>query len=344
MIIFRELSIAAILVLAAVGLLSALPGGSAAVLADDQSTTESDKTAKPQDEKIHDSPGELFPGVKGVSGAELAKRIAAAEKRKQNKSQPTPVTPAATTPTPATPAQQPAGSGSPSAPAGNSSSSQPSTVAAETAPATAANGSTVDAAASDDQAEAKLSYTARMFLKQFDERVERIDLLLRKAREYRSDAETAAAAIGNEAKIQYYLRHEPETALTAVRNYEKTMMGPISVYRTIYEMTRDALTFAAEKRPPDDLGPEGTAATDKNVARLKEARRECLLAAAELFTKIRRFDASERIYVVLTKMYPNDAAINLSYTAMIRVRDDPMEGLGLFWERGGGGGDGDKHR
>lgn len=318
------------------------PVGAAVARADDPATDPAPSPPQPT-KKIDDSPGELFPGVKGISGAELARRIAESEKRKNA---PKPSAPAAPTTAAQDSAPTPPASSTPSTP----TAPTPSPVTAEPVsaptPATAATPTkpTAPDAASPTQTPPaqqtpELSYAARLFLKQCQERTDRIDQLMQRARIYRSQTEAAAAAVGNETKIQYYLRNKPDTALTEVRDYANTLMAAISVYRSLYEMTRDALAFAVDKRPPDDLGPDGAAATDANIARLQNNRRECLLAAAELFTRLRRFDAAEKIYAVLFDSYPNHADVRLSYDAMCRTRDMP-DMWGPFWENGPGGGRG----
>jgi len=312
------------------------PVGVAAARGDDQTTDPATSPAAQPRKKIDDSPGELFPGVKGISGAELARRIAESEKRKNTPKPSAPAAPTAPAPTPpATSVPPTPDTPTPSpAPAEPASAPTPATAAAPTAPE-----ATNPTPAPPAQQPPELSYAARTFLKQSQERTDRIDALMQKARNYRSQAEAAAAAVGNETKIQYYLRNKPDTALTEVRDYASTLMAAVSVYRSLYEMTRDALTFAVDKRPADDLGRDGSAATDANVARLQNNRRECLVASAELFTRLRRFDAAEKIYAVLLDSYPNHADVRLSYDAMCRTRDMP-EMWGPFWENGPGGGRG----
>jgi hypothetical protein len=219
---------------------------------------------------------------------------------------------------------------------------QPTTVATEpptTGPTPAAQGGSELKLIPVKQNGPELTYAARTFLKQLQERTDRVDALMVRAAAYRTQSEAAAAALGNENRILYHLRNNPGTALTEVRNYENLILGPISVYKTLYGMTRDGLIYADEKRPADDLGEEGTAATEANIVRLKAARRECLVAAAELFTRIRRFEPAEKIYLVLLDLYEGDASIQRGYDAMCRLRDMP-EGWGPFWERGMGGGRG----
>ena len=105
-----------LLILALVGLMPAVcPDSAASVLAADASETagqsqtgEKDKSDEQADKKDEEDPGELFPGVKGISGKELARRIAEIERKKKQRQKQRPTTAADTTSRPPARSRSPA--------------------------------------------------------------------------------------------------------------------------------------------------------------------------------------------------------------------------------------------
>jgi hypothetical protein len=263
--------------------------------------------------EVKESVGDLFPGVQGISGKELARRIAELERKKAEELRRRPTT-AAPSPAPSTapsPAPSSAPSPAPASGAGTEKSRQPT---AATAPAATPN-------KADAASIAGISDEAREFLAELERRTLRVAKLVEKAAEIRQDASTEARSLGSEERILYYLQYRGGFIREA-RAYYDTMKFPIFVYRYIYEQAGDALSYDKATRPAD-LPKEALTLADAHVSSLEAARRTCLLASAELFTQIRQLDAAEKLYALLTKRFPKDADIKKSYDAFVVIRDTP---------------------
>ena len=288
-----------------VGLMPAVCLGSAAsVLAADASETtgqsqpgEKGKSDEQADKKDEEEPGELFPGVKGISGKELARRIAEIERKKAQRQKQRPTAAADAT----------------SRPPEGDAGGRPAQPVVEKPPAK-------DRALAEESL-ASLNDEAKRFLKERQKRTSRIERILPKAAEIRRDANAEAKRLGNEARIQYYLRYK-EGYIRETRAYHETMLFPVLVYRYIYEQATSALVFDRDNRPAD-LPKEALATVEREVAQLHDARRVCLIAAGELYTQVRRMDAAETIYRVLLKRHPSDKDVRKSYAAFVEVRDTP---------------------
>ncbi|NLX58483.1 MAG: hypothetical protein GXY74_05275 [Phycisphaerae bacterium] len=289
--------------------------GTASSPASPQTGTDADKDkAADGDEESSDSQkeavGDLFPGVKGISGKELARRIAELDRKKAEEQRRRPTaTPSPVSSPSSTPAPSPAPAPAPSTATGGEKSRQ-------LAPAAAAAPGQIDVSRIEG-----LSDEAREYLKELDRKAGKVQKLVEKAAEIRQDAAAEATALGNEARILYYLQYRGGFIREA-RTYYDTMKFPIFVYRYIYEQAAGGLQYDRQERPAD-LPKEAVAAADADVAALEAARRTSLLAAAELFTQIRQLDASEQLYRLLMKRFPQDQEIKKSYDAFVVIRDTP---------------------
>ncbi|NIA21147.1 MAG: hypothetical protein GWP05_04055 [Anaerolineaceae bacterium] len=297
----------------AIGLCGATPvlaGGAGDAAAETDPATKADQ--KKSDEqaarKNEDDVGELFPGVKGISGKELARRIAEIERRKKKQQKQRPTAPGNTTP------RRPASTGS-------TTSRRPAGTTGDRATEPSAEKPSAQEPRQSEASLASLDEQSQKFLKNLHKRTSRLERILAKASEIRKDADSEAKKLGNEARIQYYLRYR-DGYIRETRAYFRTMLFPILVYRYAYDQATSALRFDRDNRPAD-LPGEALATVEGQVAKLREARRVCLIAAAELYTQVRRMGAAEAIYRVLLKRYPADQEVKKSYAAFVAVRDAP---------------------
>ena len=289
-----------------------------------------------------DDAGELFPGVKGVTGDELRRQVEQYEK--QHNTSPAESSKPAESP----PMAPPAAPGSPPAP-------KPAAVASGS---TSAGSALADVAGTSTKptpaTSAAQALVARTdYLKKLSKQTAFVEAYLPKAKAIRDAARAEAnKEDGSEARNQYYLRyygeqiHNGELLAPFASRYEQTMMLPATIYRYIYSTGEESA--APVKRIV--AAPE-TSAEDKETAgglakRLSVVRKEALLGAAEVYTLIRaggaHLNVAGRIYAALLKDYPSDAEVQASYEQFVKIRDnpDPRPSATPSGNGGNGGGSG----
>jgi hypothetical protein len=271
-----------------------------------------------------DNTGELFPGVKGISGAELDRRIAEYEKQhklESHESAPEPVKPVVIEPAKVAP--PPVSVEQKDLPPADDTVKTPPADSAKTAPSAplkttpATTGSAVRATPGKPDFVAKLT-----------SQTEQVERFMKKAQIIKDYCAGEAKKCGTEAWIQYYLRYYGEAinsgrimVPTAVE-YEKAMSFPITIYRYTCEMAETSTAYAKKARPAE-LSPEATKTADNLVERLNVVRRQSLVGAAELYTRIRHLAVAERIYLALLKEFPDDKGIQTSHEDFVKVRNEP---------------------
>jgi len=275
---------------------SAAPAGAAQPAPKNSDTTE----------KTPDLTGELWPGVKGISGKELERQIQEFERRMREKpaSEPKPPQTTTTEPSKESPPAQLA-----PAPVENPMPAVPETQpAVDPAPEPAAR-----------PVAPVLGPEAQKFIATLEERTTRVENLLKKAGEIRRECEREARNVGREEWLQFLIQ------FTSIRNdetraYQQALMFPLTIYRGVYEQAGEVIRTTRLNRP-GNLPDEGAAKIDACLARLKEAQRASLLATAELFTRMRNLKAAEKVYAYLLKSWPEDAAVKSSHEAFLKIRD-----------------------
>jgi tetratricopeptide (TPR) repeat protein len=269
-----------------------------------------------------DDVGELFPGVKGVSGDELKRQIEDYDRTHQStpaespKTAPGDNTPK-TVPPPATPANPPL---------------QP---VAGTAPATPPASATLAAMGASSlnvpPSSASPAAVARPpGLKKLAEQTKLVEDYLKKAKVIRDAARAEAVRDdGSEARNQYNLRyfseqiHSGKFPAPNALKYEQALLFPSTMYRYVYTLAEDQAKTAKTLAAALQAQPEQKQAAEDLAKRLRVVRKGALLGAAEVYTLLRRLDIAEKIYNLLLKDYPDDAGLKASYEQFVAVRDNP---------------------
>jgi len=189
--------------------------------------------------------------------------------------------------------------------------------------------------------EPPLSKEAAEFMKKQKLAASRVEYYLPKAADIRADADKAASANNNEELIQYILQFTKRTN-EETQAYVNNLSLPVAVYQYLFDQCQQGLIRDRKSRPTD-LPPTATTQADACVKLFKSGRTVCLLASAELYTRMRKLDAAEAIYAVLLKENPKDEAINKSHQAFVAVKtaEKPTTPPGV---RTGGGGSGNRAR
>lgn len=164
-----------------------------------------------------------------------------------------------------------------------------------------------------------LSEEASEFLRKQKLSTARVEFVLAKANEIRADAEKDASAMANEALILYILQYTKRST-SETQAYQATLRLPLAVYQYVFDQTQQALAFDRKSRPAD-LPPQAVAVADDCLRRLKVVWTASLLASAELYTRLRQFDAAESIYAALRKEHPRDQVIDKSYKVCVAVKN-----------------------
>ncbi len=288
------------------------------------------RTAQAAEAKKAEDDGDMFPGVRGISGDEIKRRLAEYERRaqqlerqRQQRNQPSQPnqTPVAERPAPtadagrqspeaateAPPADQAAESPARQKPAQRGRRPQP-------APEPVAVVEEIDLAS--------LSREHREYILKLQQQVTTVETMLGQIARVRTEAEAQAAGIGHEPLIHYYLRYQ-RNPLPQTRAYAQALFVPLYFYRYVVEQCRQATLLADAERRPEDLSESLARHVDALAVRAELARKQSLIAAAELYTRMRQLEAAEGIYGHLRQRYAEDDAVNRSFAAFIRVRDEP---------------------
>lgn len=293
-------------------------------------------------------PDDMFPGVRGVSGEELKRRLAEYERRQeeiekrrqaqqpQTQSQPQQKPGDETGPT-QTDRQQ---SALPEKPADSA--------APRRTPATADNPNLTETppglpdprpTAGDkknnqrqpDQptkvAEPadgldKLSQERQDYLLGLQQQVEFIEEVMAKAEKIRKEGEVTAAEAGYEPRIQYYLRYQ-RAAAPQTRAYAQAIGAPLFIYRYVVGQSRSVSLAARPENRPKDLPASMCRQVEALQQRAEQAGREALVRAAAIYTRIRQLPAAAKIYKYLLERYPEDDEIKKAYAAFVAVWQEP---------------------
>ena len=273
-------------------------------------------------------PEDMFPGVRGISGEELQRRLAEYERRRQQTEPQRPKDasrepvrkPADNTPAPAPkPEQQPSPSDNApdvKPPAGGAVATNPAEKrpARRTPPSQPLGPQVLDIDS--------LPAEQRDYLLALERQVEFMETILSKAHPIRKDAEIEAAKIGYEPRIQYYLRYQRASA-PQTRAYEQTLAFPLYLYRFVVDQAGQVTRAAKPDKQPAGMPELAAPHIEKLLTRSDAARREALLAGAELYTRLRQLAAAEMIYAYLLHKYPKDTEIAGSHATFVTIRNEP---------------------
>jgi hypothetical protein len=265
-----------------------------------------------------DDAGELFPGVKGVSGEELQRQVEEYDRTHHT----TPVeTPQYTPPPPPPPPPPHVTPPTPKPVVVASSATAPaSAIAALPGPSTK-----TAPPSSNTKVVARASYLAKL-----SDQADYVEAYLKKAKVIRDQTrEEANQGNDSEAFNQYVLRYDGADldagrmqAPHAVR-YFKTMMLPATIYRYIYSLADTCADRAKKVAAADDVTPEDKTAAEAMFKRLRVVRKFALLGSAEVFCLIRHMEAAGHNYDQLLREYPGDAEIKASYDHYVSILNQP---------------------
>lgn len=282
--------------------------------ADGEGTEPGDSGTSADQPKSSETSG-LFPGVKGISGEELARRVEEYEKRHQAEEQARRTEAEKRKATP------------------NETKTDKTVESQKTVPATPTERKepAADKAAETPKAELlcgldpnTLSQTDKDYLKKVYDNTVRVETLLIRNAVIRKEAVAEARKADNEKWILYHLRYFTGTTVVAAEavKYRDTIKFPMAIYCNLFSLTRSTTKFSQDARPKD-VSKEVERAAEGLVKRLIAAGRQALVGAAELMTQVRDLKAAEEIYNALLKDFPDDRAVKRSYEAFVLVRDEP---------------------
>ena len=167
--------------------------------------------------------------------------------------------------------------------------------------------------------EVPLSEDAAAFLKKQKLSTARIEYVLVKAGEIRADVEKDASALADEPLILYILQYTKRSTAETLA-YQAMFRLPLAIYQYDFDQVQQSLAFDRKSRP-EDLPPSAVIVADDCVKRLRAARTASLLAAAELYTRLRQLNAAETIYAKLLQENPKDPAIEKSYKVCVDIKN-----------------------
>lgn len=313
------------LVLAA---LLAMPAAIVWAQADNSTPASTTGTATKDDSKSEEEDSSsFFPGVRGISGAELERIIRerearqAEEERKARRYADN---------------RQNNKDGEEKKPSSTTTEKKPSEPPKMPTPAP-----TPAPVKTEVVKEPPLSKEAAEFMRKQKLAASRVEYYLPKAADIRADADKVASANDSEELIQYILQYTKRTN-EETQAYVNNLSLPVAVYQYLFDQCQQGLVRDRKSRPAD-LTPTATAQADACVKQFKAGRTACLLASAELYTRMRKLEAAEAIFAVLLKENPKDEALNKSHQAFVAVKtaEKPTTPPGV---RTGGGGSGSRGR
>lgn len=301
--------------------------------------------AKPGD---RNEPDDMFPGVRGVSGEELKRRLAEYERRQeeiekrrqtqqpqtQSHPQQKPGDETGSTQTDrqeSAPAEKPADSAAPRrgpATADNRNLTETPAGLPDPRP-TAGDRQKKNQRQTDHPAKAaepsgldKLSQERQDYLLGLQQQVDFIEEVMVKAEKMRKEGEVAAAAIGYEPRIQYYLRYQ-RAAAPQTRAYAQAIGAPLFIYRYVVGQSRSISLASRPENRPKDLPASMCSQVESLQQRAEQSGREALVRAAAIYTRIRQLPAAAKIYKYLLERYPEDDEIKKAYAAFVAVWQEP---------------------